>query len=229
MVTSERWAPSYRAVASKYPTVSVYDRITDPANFAAVLEIEALTNPRVREEAGAFRKVRPEDAISGPGATPIMASFAYSGPSRFCDGTYGVYYAGREEATAVAESRYHTEAFLRATTQPSIDVDKRIYTATIDGAFDDIRVRSMRSKLYAAASDDYGYTQRYAHRLYDRNDVDGIVYNSVRNPGGQCVAAFRPRIISNAHIRKYIQFRWDGRRIAGVVDLINIRSLSSRA
>jgi hypothetical protein len=207
--------------------VSVYDRITDAKNLATLLEIEALTNPRVREEAGAFRKVRPEDAIAGPGSTPIMASFAYSGASRFCDGSYGVYYAGREEETAVAESRYHTEVFLRATQQPSIDVDKRIYVATIDGEFDDVRGRSMRSKLYAAAEDDYGYTQRYAHRLYDRNEVDGIVYNSVRNPGAQCVAAFRPRIVSNAHIRKYIQFRWDGRRIAGVVDLSNIRSLSS--
>jgi hypothetical protein len=41
------------------------------------------------------------------------------------------------------------------------------------------------------------------------------------------VAAFRPRIVSSAHIRKYIQFRRDGRRITGIVDLINIRSLSS--
>jgi hypothetical protein len=223
VVTHERWLRSYRAVASKYPTVSVYDRIADATNFAALLEIEALTNPRVREEAGAYRKVRPEDVVTGPGTTPIMASFAYSGPSRFCDGTYGAYYAGREEVTAVAESRYHTEAFLRATHQPSIDVDKRLYTATIDGAFDDVRGRSMRSKLYAAAPDDYGFAQRYAHRLYDRNRVDGIVYASVRNPGGQCVAAFRPRIVSNARIRKYIQFRWDGRRITGVVDLVNLR------
>jgi hypothetical protein len=224
VVTHERWAPSYRAVASKYPVASVYDRITDAANIATLLEIEALTNPRVREEAGAFRKVRPEDAIAGPGTTPIMASFAYSGPSRFCDGTYGVYYAGREEETAIAESRYHTEAFLRATQQPSIDVDKRLYVATVDGAFDDVRGRSLRSKLYAAALDDYGYAQRYAHRLYVRNAVDGIVYNSVRNPGGQCVGAFRPRIISNAHVRKYIQFRWDGQRITGVADLANIRA-----
>jgi hypothetical protein len=224
MVTHERWAPSFRAVASRYPTVGVYDRISDPANFEALLEIEALTNPRVREEAGAYRKVRPEDAIGGPGSTPIMASFAYSGPSRFCDGSYGVYYAAREEATAVAESRYHTEAFLRATRQPSIDVDKRLYGATIDGEFDDIRGRSMRSKLYAAAPEDYAFAQHYAYRLYHRNRVDGIVYNSVRNPGGQCMAVFRPRIISEAHIRKYVQFRWDGRRITGVVDLTNLRA-----
>jgi hypothetical protein len=223
MVTRERWAPSYRVVASRYPNVSVYDRISDAANFATLLEIEALTNPRAREEAGAYRKVRPEDLISGPGSTPIMASFAYSGPSRFCDGTFGVYYAAREEATGIAESRYHTEAFLRATRQPSIDVDKRIYTATIVGEFDDIRGRSMRSKLYAAALDDYGYSQRYAHGLYQKNRVDGIVYNSVRAAGGQCVAAFRPRSVSKARIRKHIQLRWDGRRIVGTVDLENIR------
>jgi hypothetical protein len=223
VVTHERWAPSYRAVASKYPTVGVYDRIVDAAGLPALLEIEALTNPRVREEALAYRKVRPEDAIAGPGTTPIMASFVYSGPSRFCDGSYGVYYAAREEETAIAESRYHTEAFLRATHQPSIDVDKRVYAATIDGDFDDIRARSLRSKLYAAAPDDYAYAQRYAHRLYARNAVDGIVYNSVRHAGGQCVAAFRPRIVSRAHVRKYIQFRWDGNRIAGVVDVVNIR------
>src|SRR6202044_2584010 len=150
----------------------VYDRITDPANLPTLLEIEALTNPRLREEVAPYRKIRPEDAIAGPGSTPIMASFAYSGASRFCDGTYGVYYAAREEETALAESRYHTEAFLRATQQPSIDVDKRIYTATIAGDFDDIRARSMRSNLYAAAPDDYAYAQRYAHRLYARNRVD---------------------------------------------------------
>jgi hypothetical protein len=223
MVTHERWAPSYRVVASRYPTISVYDRISDATNLATLIELEALTNPRAREEAGAFRKVRPEDAIAGPGTTPIMASFAYSGPSRFCDGTFGVYYAAREEATALAESRYHTEAFLRATHQPSVDVDKRIHTATIEGAFDDIRARSLRSKLYAAALDDYGYSQRYAHALYAKNRVDGIVYTSVRLAGGQCIAAFRPRIVSKARILKHVQFRWDGSRIAGVVDLVNIR------
>jgi hypothetical protein len=223
VVGRERWAISYRAVASKYPTVGIYDRISDPANLTTLLEIEALTNPRMREEAAAYRKIRPEDAIAGPGSTPIMASFAYSGASRFCDGTYGVYYAGREEETAIAESRYHTEAFLRATHQPSIDVDKRIYVAAIEGEFDDIRGRSMRSKLYASAPDDYAYAQRYALKLYARNHVDGIVYNSVRRSGGQCIVAFRPRVVSKAHIRKHVQFRWDGRRIVGVTDLVNIR------
>lgn len=221
MVSPLDWSPSFRVIASKYPAVSVYDRIADPKNFEALLELEALTNPRAREEAGDFRKVRIEDRISGPGTTPIMASFAYSGASRFCDGTYGVYYAAREYETAIAESLYHTEAFLRATNEPSIDVDKRVYTAAIAGAFDDIRMKTVRSKLYDR--DDYAYSQRYARKLYEANRVDGIVYRSVRRVQGECVAAFRPRCVSNARVLKYVQFRWDGTRIVATADLSEIR------
>lgn len=222
MVSDVRWQPCFRVIASKYPAVSVYDRIADAKNFEALLELEALTNPRAREEAGDFRKVRPEDRISGAGTTPVMASFAYAAASRFCDGTYGVLYAAHDYETAIAESLYHTEEFLRATSEPSIDVDKRVYAAAIAGRFDDVRSKSPRSKLYDP--NDYGYSQRYARKLYEANDVDGIVYRSVRRPDGECCAAFRPRSISQIHLYRYVQFRWDGNRIIGTADLSEIRS-----
>ncbi len=210
-------------VASRYPAKSVYDRIADATQFHAIIELEALTNPRVREEAGDVRKIRPQDAVSGPGATPIMASFAYSGPSRFCDGFYGVYYAASDEATSITEVRYHTEKRLLEWHEPSIDVDKRMYSATITGNYDDIRMKTRRSPLHGATSD-YAYTQRYARRLYAENRVDGIVYKSVRNAGGECVAVFRPRLISNCTIHKYFQFRWDGSRIVAIAELQSVRT-----
>lgn len=222
MVTRERWDASCRLISTKYPTVSAYDRICDTPSFSALLELESLTNPRMREEIGDYRKVRREDAISGPGSTPVMASFAYAQPSRFCDGTFGVYYAGRDEATAIAESRYHTERFLRATSEPSIDVDKRVYTAVIDGSFDDLRKRRPASPLFTRSPDKYALAQAYARRLYEANVVDGILYGSVRRPGGQCVAAFRPRVVSEAKLVKYIQFRWDGSAIVGTFHLTDI-------
>ena len=220
MVTGLDWNPAHRVVASKYPVVSVYDRITDATNFQAILELEALTNPRVREEAGDFRKIRAEDAATGTGATAVMASFAYSGSSRFTDGSYGVYYAAPDEATAIAESRYWTEAFLRATSEPSIDVDKRIYRARVRGSYDDLRTRSKRSKVYDP--DSYAYSQSYARELYQKNAVDGIVYNSVRREGGECVCAFRPRLVSDCRVAAYLQFRWDGSHIIGMAELTRI-------
>lgn len=223
MVTALTWRPSYRLISSRYPTKSVYDRIVDTANFAKLLELEMLTNPRAREEAGDFRKVRPADFISGPQTTPIMASFAYAGSSRFCDGTYGVYYASSTEDAAIEETRFHTERFLRATKQPSVDLDNRVYTATIVGRYDDIRTKS-KSKLYDPDPQNYGYSQRYASGLYRTDAVDGIVYNSVRFPGGQCVVVFRPRLISDAKVLKYVQFRWNGLRVDSVLEVTSIRT-----
>lgn len=221
MVSALDWNPSYRVISSRYPTVSVYDRIASASEFETVLALEALTNPRVREEAGDFRKIRAEDAVTGPGSTPVMASFAYSGPSRFSDGSYGVYYAAHDDLTAIAESRYWTETFLRATNEPSIDVDKRLYTARIRGSFDDLRERSMRSAVYS--KDDYSRSQAYARDLYERNKVDGITYRSVRRPEGECVCAFRPRTISGARMAAYLQFRWDGTSIVSVARVTEVR------
>lgn len=221
MVSRLRWAPSYRIIASKYPTVSVYDRIARTADFEAVIQIEELTNPRVREELGDYRKIRPEDRVSGTGTTPVMASFAYTGSSRFSDGTFGVYYAAHEEATAIAESMYHTELFMRATQEPSIDLDKRLYTATITGSYNDIREVSSRSKLYDKTS--YTHSQAYSRKLYEANAVDGIVYRSVRRPQGECVAAYRPRLITNCKLAKYLQFRWENSRIVGAAELTIMR------
>lgn len=222
MLTALNWSSSFRVVATKYPMVSVYDRITNARNFQAVLEVEALTNPRIREEAGDYRKVRPEDAVTGPGSTPIMASFAYSGPSRFTDGTYGVYYAAHDEETAISESRHSTEQFLRATNEPSIDVDKRMYAASIGGRYDDLREKTMRSKLYDPGS--YAYSQAYARGVYEENEADGIVYNSVRRSGGECICAFRPRLVKNCRVHKYLQFRWNGERIIAVARIASINA-----
>ena len=84
-----RWSQAFRIVPSRFPPVGVYDRIADPMDLDAVFAIEALTNPRLREEAGALKLVPKERRISGPGSTPVMAAFTHLNPegSRFSDGS----------------------------------------------------------------------------------------------------------------------------------------------
>lgn len=217
LVTQLAWRPSYRIIPSRYPYVTIYDRVSDPGDLEAVIEIEQLTNPRVRVESGNLALIRPEDRIAGPGTTPVMASFAYTASSRFSDGTFGVYYAAHSEDTAVAETTFHAERRLRTTNEPSIDLDMRVYTATIKGEFDDVRKKTPRSKLYDPNS--YVFSQIYGMRKYRENVVDGIVYRSVRDSAGECLAAFRPRLITNCVATKYLQYRWSGERIVHVAQI----------
>jgi RES domain len=203
------WQESYRIIPSRFPFVGIFDRIADPEDLPAVLAIEARTNDRILDEAGAISLVRAKDRVSGPGATPIMAAFTHTKPSRFSDGSFGVYYAARQLPTAVAESRFHTERFYRATGEPSADIDMRVYAARINGVFDEL--------LGAAAGDprldpnSYEASQTYAQSVYDAGRLDGIVYPSVRDDRHRpAVACFRPTAIHNCYSHSYLLYRWDG-------------------
>ena len=74
------WRPSYRLIPSRYPTVGLYDAIADPADLDVVFAIEALANPRIRDELGELTLVPSEERLTGPGATPVMAAFTHLNP-----------------------------------------------------------------------------------------------------------------------------------------------------
>ena len=96
--TRVSWTPSWRIVPSRFPPVGLFDRIASPGDLEALFELEGLTNPRLRQELGELSLVPPGRRISGPGTTPIMAAFTHPSPqgSRFSDGSYGVFYAGKD-------------------------------------------------------------------------------------------------------------------------------------
>src|SRR5690606_27761865 len=107
------WRPGYRIVPSRFPPVGLFDAVADPADLEAVFQIEAMTNDRLRDEVGDISLVPPEDRVSGPGTTPVMAAFTHLNPNgdRFTDGSYGVFYASATIETAVAETSHHRVGF----------------------------------------------------------------------------------------------------------------------
>ncbi len=214
-----RWSETYRIILSRYPSVGIFDDVADPADLEALFQLEARTNPRIRDELGAIALVRASDRIAGPGTTPIMAAFTHAQPSRFSDGTFGVYYAARNRETAIFETRYHLERLYRYTHEPSADVDLRAYAARIAGSFDDLRAIAAADPRLDPAS--YTASQPYGRRRYDANAVDGIVYRSVRDPKRRaCVASFRPRVIAACRTHSYLTYRWDGaqQRVTAVTE-----------
>lgn len=206
----------YRIVSSRFPPVSLFDRIVDPADLEAVYAIEAMTNDRLRDEIGEISLVPVEDRVAGPGSTAIMAAFTHLNPSgaRFTDSSYGAYYAARELDTAIAETRFHREQFLAFTGEAPIDVDMRAYVARLDGDLHDLR-QDAPSAIYDPA--DYRAGQKLGRALREQGS-NGLIYFSVRAPGGTCVAVFRPRCLSDCRQERHLTYRWDGERIAQVYE-----------
>ena len=212
------WKRSWRILPSRFPTIAFFERVAEPQDLDAIFELEALTNPRLRDEVGDIRLVPPEDRVSGPGASVIMAAFTHLNPSgsRFSDGTYGVFYAAGNLDTAIAETRYHRERFMRATHQPRMELDMRAYRVELMGDLHDLRGQKAAQPLIYDP-DDYAAGQELARTLRQTGS-DGITYDSVRHVGGECAAVFRPRLLSNVRQGRYLCYVWDGIQIAAVYE-----------
>lgn len=224
-LASIEWKPCWRIIPSRFPPVQLFERITNPDDLEAIFALEALTNPRVRDEVGDIRLVPPEDRISGPGTSIIMAAFTHLNPegSRFSDGTYGVFYAANDLDTAIAETRYHRERFMRATAQVRMELDMRVYLVDLTGELHDLRKQKSDYAL-VYHNDNYSAGQHLARTLRQQAS-NGITYDSVRRAGGECAAVFRPRLLSNARQERHLCYIWDGHTISSVYEK---RSLDNR-
>ncbi|GGB37400.1 hypothetical protein GCM10011505_18580 [Tistrella bauzanensis] len=212
-VVAVTWLPAYRIIPSRFPPIHLFERITDPADLEAVFAIEAMTNPRLRDEAGDIALVAPADRVSGPGSSVIMAAFTHPNPagSRFADGSIGAFYAARALDTAIAETSHHRARFMAATAEPAMELDMRVYLVDLAGRLHDLRgLGSSHAAVYHHS--DYSAGQALAAGLR-RQGADGIAYDSVRHPGGECAAVFRPPVLGNVRQGAHLCYVWDGRRI----------------
>jgi hypothetical protein len=215
------WRPSYRVISSEYAGENLFDRLQTQADYATALQeladlraIADLTNAAVRHAAGEIDLVRPEDRVFGPGAGLIMAAFAYPrGGSRFCDGqTGGAYYAAAALETAVRETLYHTEQLLRGTEPCTLE--KTVIEAALDAELVDVRDgRPCPPGVYDP--DAYSAGQAFAG-MVRRLGGFGIVYESVRHPGGICAAVLRPPALSHAVAAETLHYHWDGSSVTSV-------------
>ena len=213
------WKPSYRIIASEFAGENLFDQLIDDEELEDVRAIADLTNPGALAEMGQIELVPPEDRIYGPGAGLIMSAFTWPGlPSRFSDGTRGTYYAAREEETAIRETGYHDEAFLRGA--GAVRIEKTLIEAELTGTLVDVRSGRPLSEGLDHPTD-YAPGQALG-QLVRRLGGDGILYHSVRHrapdgsPLGECAAVFRPVVLRDARTARIIQYHWDGERIVRV-------------
>lgn len=223
-VVRVRWNPVYRLVPSRFPPVSLFERIADPADWDDIVAIESLTNSRLRDEAGEISLVPPDERVSGPGASYLMAPFTHlSGGGRFSTSRFGAWYGAHDLETAIRETVHHRERFLAATRQRPMEIDMRELRARLDGRLHDVRgAAASHAPIYDR--DDYTASQALATRLRGAGGR-GIVYDSVRHAAGQCVGAWTPKLLHRCRQAAHYCYVWDGTRITDVYAKSGLRQL----
>jgi hypothetical protein len=209
------WLDYYRIIPSVYPPINFFENFIAPEDMEIAWYIESFTNDRLREQVGDLLLVRREDRICGKGSSVIMAAFTHIGkPSRFSNGSYGVFYAGNSLETAIKETVYHRELFLKATGESAMAITMRVYKGKLRQPFFDIRDSRFKALHHPVQ---YQPSQCYGEQLRSRM-AWGLLYNSVRNPGGECIAAFRPPAVAVPSQTKHLAYVWNGQKISQVYE-----------
>lgn len=197
-----RWPKATRIVPARYPPVVLYERISpDPAVWEALLAAEELVSPRQRG--------------------PVMAAFTHLTPggSRFSDGTYGVYYAATDIATAVAETAFHFEVLATDSADGPRYEDMRVVVARVDSPFHDVERLPVAERAALLNPASYAKGQSFARSLRDAGS-NGVHYASVRRAGGRCLAVFRPETIGTPAVTRRLKFSWDGIAVRRYFDYV---------
>lgn len=182
-----------------------------------------MTDPSIN--VGNLSSLEPEDRLSGPGFGRVLPSFTFHDPAgtRFTNGDFGAYYAAIDLETAVYETVHHRTLFMKATNEPAQEIDQLLILADLTGELLDIReIKSALSKVYDPSN--YDESQRFAAHFRNSGSL-GVAYKSVRYAAGQCVAIWRPRVLSNPREDRHITYRWDGNRVTGYYDKRNYQPL----
>ena len=212
--TKVTWHRAVRIIRSLYPPVDLFEDIADPSDWPLLLSAEQKTNPRVMESIGNIDLVPVRRRVGGTGASFLMAPFTHIStdrPSRFSDGSFGVLYVGKTFEAGLFETMYHHARFMAATAQrPGWTSQFREIILDVDAQLHDLR----NSNAYLPALDPDDYSEGHAVGFGLRaNGSDGIVYPSVRLPGGECVALFYPDGASKPTQGRHLDYHWNGATI----------------
>jgi len=129
--------------------------------------------------------------------------------SRFSDGSFRPLYAALEPPTCEAEVIFHwTRTFRLSACPAGTPLRTVLLTLGVHGErFLD--VRAGHDDLHDP--DSYRASQRFGLDAFLAGE-DGVLYRSVRNPGGTCVAAIRAGVAETPREHSERRFVWTGDR-----------------
>ncbi|WP_156714696.1 RES family NAD+ phosphorylase [Nitratireductor arenosus] len=181
--------------------------------LALLVEIEGLTNRRLRAEQGGVGGLDARELLFRAwGHTFVNAAFAYTRPNgnRFNDGDRGAWYAAFDDLTALAEIGYHRTRELAHIGRYH---DEGVYQALLAGFIGDYHDLRATGGLHACLDPDpaigYPAGQALARDLREAG-ARGLIYPSARRPGGTCLVAFEPHCVQNVRPGARWKLVWSG-------------------
>jgi len=205
------WQRAVRIIRSLHTPIDLFEDIADPADWSLLMSAEQKTNPRLMETIGNIDLVPPERRVGGPGASWLMAPFTHVStdrPSRFSNGGFGVLYVGKTFEVALFETMHHHARFMAATAQqPGWTSQFREIVLDVDAHLHDIRAIDGNSSVLKP--DDYAESHSFGSSLRSIGS-EGIVYPSVRLPGGECAGLFHPNRCSRPAQGRHLDYHWNG-------------------
>lgn len=202
---------THRLIPSRFGA-SVLTKIADsPKHLADLVELDDATNERLLAEHSLLPGIGIHELVFGlPYEHIVNAAFTHPHPlgSRFNGPDRGAWYCGLEIETGQREVAYHKTLDLLEIDYLYDDTTYLDYLADFSAAFHDLRDPSLYATYRNPAS--YVDSQGLAQDLFAAGSL-GIIYPSVRNAGGTCIACFRPALVTNVREDATYRFLWNGK------------------
>jgi hypothetical protein len=218
-LTSLRQFDTCRLLPSRFAEVE--DSVLAPlahsdATLRDLFDLDNATNERLRGEAGLLPGIGMDELVFGvPNFRIINAAYTYARPegSRFNDGERGAWYCAFDAETALAEISFHKTVEYQEIGVFEDSVTYQAMLADFNAGFHDIRGARGFHKCLDPRS--YVASQELANSLLELGSM-GIIYPSVRAPGGINLACFRPALVGNVRKGQAYRLTWAGSPVPAI-------------
>ncbi len=212
-ITPLRQYDTCRLIPSRFADLE--DSVLAPlAENDAVLrdlfDLDNATNERLRGESGLLPGIGMDELVFGVQNFRIInAAYTYARPegSRFNDGERGAWYCAFALDTALAEVIFHKTVEYVEINRFDDSVTYQSLLADFNAGFHDLR--GLDAHKACLDPDSYIASQALAAELLEAGSM-GVIYPSVRHPGGTNLACFRPALVGNVRKAQTYRLTWAG-------------------
>ncbi|MGX9416655.1 RES family NAD+ phosphorylase [Vibrio sp. WJH972] len=207
----------FRLINTQYPAIAIFDDVADKEEFDALYAIQAITNPRLKDQVGDISLIDKQEIPfhCKRNRSYAVAPFTHINPvgGRFNDGLFGALYFASNDETAVVEVRHHQQQYWSGVV--GLKYDRFLFRG--------LRIESEPESVHIVQDSDtsildpdfYAASQQLAREL-KTSKVQCIQYPSVRSNHGICWALLTPKPVTDIVQSYLLEMIWDGEKISEV-------------